>query len=190
MPSSLYIRVFDFKISKKKCLALRNGIVSAFAKRIAAQNAPKRKPAAFPRAVFRNRFHRILRARRCKAATRRQQWRDIFFITADDCDQYPLHFKSPALNSPARCSCVSIASRILRNGASMIVSRAMKIRFVPPLIDGIKGVTASRMRRFTRFRITAFPIFLLTEKPIFALEPRFFAYTSERSFPPQDLPTR
>jgi len=72
----------------------------------------------------------------------------------------------------------------LRNGASMIVSRAMKIRFVPPLIDGIKGVTASRMRRFTRFRITAFPIFLLTEKPIFALGPRFFAYTSERSYPP------
>ena len=71
-----------------------------------------------------------------------------------------------------------------------MVSRAMNIKFVPPLMDGISGVTASRMRRLTRFRVTAFPIFLLTEKPIFALEPRLFAYTSERSFPPQDLPTR
>ena len=57
----------------------------------------------------------------------------------------------------------------------MMVSRAMKIKFVPPLMDGISGVTASRMRRLTRFRITAFPIFLLTENPIFALVFRLFA---------------
>ena len=157
------------------CVDLRNRIITAFAKRVAAQNAPDRKQAAFPCAVFLERLNSVFRTGRRKAAAWGQHRRDVLFIAADNGNQYPLHAHSSVRIKPARWSCVRIPSRMLRNGASMMESRAIKIRLLPPLIAGIKGVTASRMRRFTRLRTTALPIFLLTENPIFALVFRLFA---------------
>lgn len=68
--------------------------------------------------------------------------------------------------------------------------RAMKITLTLPRISGMSGVTASRMRRLTRLRVTLLPILRLTEKPMRGAGSRLLANTSASRRCPADLPTR
>ena len=70
--------------------------------------------------------------------------------------------------------------------SSTIGCLAIKISLHPGFMQGISGVTASRIRRFVLLRTTALPIFLLTEKPIrdylASVHDRFWLFHPERPF--------
>ena len=67
---------------------------------------------------------------------------------------------------PARLREYLIALRMSGSFSPTIGCLAIKISLHPGFMQGISGVTASRIRRFVLLRTTALPIFLLTEKPI------------------------
>ena len=67
---------------------------------------------------------------------------------------------------PARLREYLIELRMSGSFSSTIGCLAIKISLHPGFMQGISGVTASRIRRFVLLRTTALPIFLLTEKPI------------------------
>lgn len=154
-------------------LYLLDGVIPAGEQSIAAEYAFQRHPSALPCAIFLDRFQCILRTGRRESAAGSVQRRNVSAISANKGQQEAFHTRfflsrgSAVAKRPARKSCARIVSRISAKGASVRDSCATKIRFIPPRINGMKGVTASRMRRFARLRRTLLPTFLETEKPIF-----------------------
>lgn len=65
----------------------------------------------------------------------------------------------------ARCKRSCTAWRISVNGASAISPRATRTKSKPLAICKNSGRTASRKRRFTRLRVTAFPNFFPATNP-------------------------
>jgi len=71
--------------------SFRNGIISASAKRIAAQYAPNRETEPAYKAPFRKRFYGVLRARRIKTAAGGLKRRDELSVKLDQKNSSVLH---------------------------------------------------------------------------------------------------
>ena len=66
--------------------------MSAFTKRLTADDPPKTQPATTCRAVFSNRLLRVLGATRCKPAVLTQKRTQKELVSANNGENYLLHF--------------------------------------------------------------------------------------------------
>lgn len=79
----------------KKAATSRQRIITAFAKRIAADNPFDCEPAAFQGTVFFYRLQRIFTAGRCKPAAGRFQRRNENSVKAYERHEYSFHVNAP-----------------------------------------------------------------------------------------------
>ncbi len=130
-------------------------IVTAFVERVAAAQPLHTQPHALNGSVFFDRLEHVLGACRIISASGRQERRDHQFVALEGHGYDCLHL---ANNRPT-------SRRKSSNGASSTLRRGLKTIFQLSGSRSNWDRTASRIRRFSRLRVTAFPNARGTVKP-------------------------